>query len=222
MRTLLLAAISSMIFLSSIGCTTSRISNTARTGTEQLLLSNAVDQTLDKMALPPLEGKKVFLDPQYLDSVDKGYIVGSMRQRLLAHGAMLQDAKEGSDVTIEICSGGVGTDDVDSYMGMPGIALPGPLPVQLPEVRLYEKKSQFGTAKINVVAFSTDDGRLIYDSGTNLARSDDSNWSIMGVGPFQSGSVRDEVKASTAPGLSTFSGLSRSANSSGNSDTINR
>ncbi len=183
--------------LIAVGCSTARTSNTSRTGIEQLLLSNAVDQTLDKVALPPMEGRKVFLDPQYLDSVDKGYIVGSLRQRLLANGALLVDAKDGSDVTIEICSGGVGTDDVDRYVGMPGIALPGPMPIQLPEVRLYQRKSQFGTAKISVVAYATADGHLLFDSGTALARADDSSWSIMGIGPIQTGTVRDEVRTAT-------------------------
>jgi hypothetical protein len=164
---------------------------------EQLLISNAVDQTLDKTAMPPVNGRKVFLDAQFLDSVDKGYIVGSLRQRLLASGASLVDAKEGSDLTVEIVSGGVGTDNVESYLGIPGLAIPG-LPIELPEVRMYERSSQFGTAKIGMVAYATETGALVHDGGNSLARANDSRWSVMGLGPFQEGSVRDEVNMATS------------------------
>lgn len=175
------------------GCTTTRTSDTARTGMEQLLISNAVDQTLDKTALPPVDGRKVFVEEKYLDgAVDKGYVVAKMRQKLLNHGAMLVDKKEDSEITVELSTGGVGTDNVSSFVGMPGLAVPG-LPIELPEVRVYEKTSQFGTAKIGVVAYATGNGQLIYDSGTPLARADESRWSVLGIGPFQEGSVRDEV-----------------------------
>ncbi len=178
------------------GCTSTRTTDTARTGLEQLLISNAIDQALDKVALPTVAGRKVFVDDKYLEAVDKGYILGSLRQKLMANGAHVVDAKEGSDMTLEIFSGGVGTDNAESYVGVPGLTVPG-LPVELPEVRIYEKKSQFGTAKLGMVAYATTTGDLLYDSGSTLARANDSNWSIMGVGPFQEGSVREEVNRST-------------------------
>ncbi len=184
------------LFLGFSGCTTTRTTDTARTGMEQLLISNAVDQTMGKTTLPDVFGKKVFVEEKYLDAVDKGYIVGSMRQKLLASGASLMDAKEGSDVTIELYSGAVGTDNVETYMGVPGLTVPG-LPVELPEVRLFEKKSQFGTAKIGVTAYETPTGKMMFDGGTALARADNSCWSVVGVGPFQEGSVRNEVNRNT-------------------------
>lgn len=178
-------------------CTTTRMSNTARTGMEQLLLSNAVDQTIGKLPLPAVEGQKVFVEEKYLDCVDKGYIVGSIRQRVLQGGGLLVGKPEDSQVTIEIRSGGVGTDTVDSFLGMPGMAVPGPFPIQVPEIRLYERASQYGTAKLALVAFDTATGRLLFDSGRQLARGDDTRWSVFGLGPIQSGSVRSEIQANT-------------------------
>ncbi len=198
MTKLLTSIILTVMTLTSVGCTTTRTSDTARTGMEQLLISNAVDQTLAKTALPPVDGRKVFIEEKYLDgAVDKGYIIAKMRQKLLTNGAMLVDKKEDSDVTIELCAGGVGTDNVSSFIGMPGLSVPG-LPVELPEIRMYEKASQFGTAKIGVLAYATGNGQLIYDSGTPLARADDSRWSVLGIGPFQQGTVRDEVMTQTS------------------------
>lgn len=193
----LIYCLSLIVCIASLGCSTTRTTDTARTGMEQLLISNAVDQTMRKTVLPDVAGKTVYLEEKYLDSVvDKGYIVGSMRSKLLNAGAMLVDEKEGSQVTIELCSGGVGTDNVESYIGVPGLTVPG-LPVELPEVRLYEKKSQFGTAKLNVVAYDTPSGQMVYNGSGTLARADDSNWSMFGIGPFQEGSVRNEVNRQT-------------------------
>jgi len=180
-----------------VGCSTTRTTDTARTGMEQLLISNAVDQTMAKTVLPDLAGQKVFLEEKYLDSVDKGYIVGTMRRKLLNAGALLVDKKEDSQVTLEVCSGGVGTDNVESFLGVPGLTVPG-LPVELPEVRLYEKKSQFGTAKLSVIAYDTPSGQMVYDGSGTLARADDSNWTVLGLGPFQEGSVRNEVNRGTS------------------------
>ncbi len=176
------------------GCSSTRTSDTARTGIEQLLISTAVDQTLDHLPLPPVEGRKVFLDTQFLDAVDKGYLVGTLRQRLLLAGAKLTDAKEGSEITIEVCSGGLGTDNTSAYVGVPAITLPMPLPVSTPEIRLFERTNHYGTAKICMTAYYTETGELIYDSGRALARSDDSRWAVMGIGPFTQGTMQQELK----------------------------
>lgn len=190
--------VTAVVLLASVGCSTTRTTDTSRTGLEQLLISNAVDQTLSKMAMPPVRGRKVFLETQYLDCVDKGYLVASLRHRLLSEGAMMVDAKEDSEMTVEIRSGALGTDNRDSYVGIPKLSVPGILPIELPEVRVWENKSQFGTAKVGMVAYNTSDGALVFDSGKPLARADDSRWSIMGVGPFHSGTVPDEVEMGTS------------------------
>jgi hypothetical protein len=211
MRAVIQLSMILIIISLAVGCTTTRVSDTSRTGLEQLLISKAVDQMLDGTPLPPVSGRKVFLDTQYLDSVDKGYVIGSLRRRLLNNGAMLTDKKEDSELTLEVCSGGIGTDNVNSFVGIPGMAMPGPLPIQIPEVRMFEKASQFGTAKISLVAYSTANGQLVFDSGSGLARSDDNRWSLMGVGPFQTGSVRDDLR--TANSRRAYS--SQVANSAG-------
>ncbi len=176
------------------GCTTSRVTDTSRTAIEQLLISNAVDQSLDKLTIPEVTGRKVFLETQYLDSVDKGYVVGALRQRLLASGALLTGDRADSEIVIEVCSGGIGTDNIDSFMGIPGFALHGPMPISIPDVRLYQRKIQYGTAKIILYAYNTADGRMLFNSGKAIARSDDNTWSILGVGPIRHGTVRDEVR----------------------------
>jgi hypothetical protein len=183
--------------LAGFGCATTRQTDTSRTGVEQLLISNAVDQSLDKVDFSPLRGRNVLIQEKYLDGVDKNYVVGSLRHRVLATGARLVDKEEDSEVVLEVRSGGIGTDRSDSFVGSPQIAIPFPLPLQLPEVRLIDTRTQLATAKIAIVAYHTETRQAIGTGGTSLARSTDINRSFLGIGPFNSGNVRQEVQVAT-------------------------
>jgi hypothetical protein len=169
------------------GCTTARQSNTARTAREQLLISNAVDQALAKVDFAAFQGQKVLVEEKYLDCSDKGYVVGSIRHRLMINGASIAAKPEEADVVMELRSGGVGTDDADSYIGIPQIVLPGML--TLPEVKLVTR----------TVAYDAKSHQLLGAGGVSSSQSDDNNLFVMGVGPFQSGSARRELKETTTP-----------------------
>lgn len=192
------------LLLAAAGCTTLQTSDTARTAMEQLLISNAVDQSLDNIAFETLAGQKIFLDATHLDCVDKGYVLGSVRHRALAAGAVLADKAENADLIVEIRSGGVGTNHEDSFVGIPGITMPAPIPIALPDIKFFARETQTATAKIGLVAYDAKSKQAVGIGGLTLASADDNNWSIFGIGPFYSGSVRDEVQAATGEG--TLSG----------------
>ena len=177
------------------GCTTPTTSNTARTSIEQLLISNAVDQSLSKIDFRPFQGSAVHLSETYMDSVDKPYVIGSVRHRLLTAGARLVDKAEEADIVVELRSGGIGTHNAESYIGIPEIALPGL--VTLPEVKLVTRNTQSGTAKLGMVAYDAKTREVLGSGGTTLSESNDNNWFIAGVGPFQEGSVKQEISRST-------------------------
>jgi hypothetical protein len=187
----------SLVVLSLAGCATIRHSDTARTGIEQLLISSAVDSALNKVDLRPISGAKVFLDTQYLDSVDKNYILISMHQRLLANQCMLVGKADESDVVLEVGSGGVGTDGSEFYLGFPGVSVPGPAPVMIPKIALFQRNRSIGTAKLSLVAYDTRSKRPVINSGYALARADHRNWQVLGLGGQQSGSVHRELVAQT-------------------------
>jgi Family of unknown function (DUF6655) len=183
------------------GCASTQTSNTPRTAKEQMLLSNAIDQSLDKVDFSPLYGQRVFLDERYLDAVDKGYIVGSLRHRIMVSGGVLATAADGADVVMEVRSGGVGTDSAESFVGIPKITLPGML--TLPEIRLAERKTQLGYAKLGLVTYDANSGQVLGHGGMSLARSDDNNWQVFGVGPLQTGSLKNDVNIATSSGDSS-------------------
>jgi hypothetical protein len=197
------------LFAGSAGCTTNKRTDTARTAVEQLLISNAVDQSFDKVDFEPFRGRAIHIEEKYMDGVDKNYVLGSLRHRVLQSGGRLVAKADEADVVLEIRSGAIGTDNTESFVGIPEIVLPGML--TLPEIRLLTRTHQSGTAKIGLVAYEAKTGNVLGDGGAALARSDDSNWFIMGIGPHQSGSVRQEIEAKTS---------SRLGRSGGNSSTM--
>src|SRR5262245_35149140 len=86
-------AMTLLLVASAIGCGTTRWTDTQRTLTEQWLVSSAIDEAVSRIDFTVLRDKTVFLDSQYLDLlvVDKGYLVSSVRQVLLANGCLLQE-----------------------------------------------------------------------------------------------------------------------------------
>jgi hypothetical protein len=178
------------------GCANMKKTDTARTGKEQLLISNAVDQSLSKVNFEPFAGRAVYVEEKYLDCVDKGYVASSIRHRVSRAGGTLVSKVEDADVYLEMRSGGVGTDNAESYLGVPEIVLPGML--TLPEVKLIARSNQTAVAKIAMAAYDAKSMTLLGDGGATLSKSTDNNWFVLGAGPYQDGTVKREVARSTS------------------------
>lgn len=178
------------------GCTSASTTNTPRSSTEQLLVANAIDQSLDKVNYSSFAGYNVYFQEKYIDCVDKNYLIASVRHRLMNAGARLVDSPEKADIVLEARTGVVGTSANSSFLGIPEITLPGML--TLPEVRFMERKRQEGTAKIGMVAFDPKTNEILGNGGVSVARADDTNWYVVGIGPYQDGSILREVKGATS------------------------
>ena len=177
------------------GCSTTTTSNTARTGTEQMLISAAIDRALSTVKFSDFSGYKVFIDEKYLDSVDKGYLVGSLRHNVLQAGGSLAPAADAADLVVEIRSGGVGTDGQESFIGIPAIGIPG-LPIELPEVKLASRNTRMGSAKLGLVCYDAKTGEAVGLGGQSSALTHNNDTYVMGVGPFRSGSVLSQREKS--------------------------
>jgi len=179
------------------GCLTAKTSDTSRTGVEQLLLSTATDQALDKVDLAPIAHAKVFVDTQYLDCVDKNYVIVSLHQRLLHQDCALVEKKEDADVVLEVGSGGLGTDRTEWFVGIPEIPLAMPSPISIPKLSVFTRTRAIGTAKLSIVAVDVKSKQAVINSGYSLARADQRDWNLMGMGSVQTGSVPQQIAAST-------------------------
>jgi len=76
-RALALASVA----LGLVGCTSRAVTTTPRSAIEQLLLSAAVDKAMERLEVPEVVGKKVFLDFTNLQAYDAEYIKVATRAR---------------------------------------------------------------------------------------------------------------------------------------------
>ena len=195
------------------GCGTTRSSDTLRTGTEQLLLSTAIERAINDMDLSSLSGKAVYFDPQYLKGVsDEGYIISSMRQRLLAEGALLKTSRDDATYVVEARAGTVGTNRQDVLIGIPQTNLPtgsvmAGTPSVIPEIPFAKKTQQRGIVKLAAFAYNQETGQAVWQSGTYPITADSRDTWILGAGPFQRGSI---YAGTNLAGNSVFSRKSNS------------
>ncbi len=181
----------------SVGCGTTRMSDTLRTGTEQVLISTAIDRSINDMDFSLLEGKDVYFDPQYLKGAsDEGYIVSSIRQKLLAAGVYLKSNREQATYVVEARAGAVGTNRQDVLLGVPQVNLPTSavmtgVPSVIPEIPLAKSTRQRGVAKLAVFAYNQVTGQAVWQSGSHPITADARDTWILGTGPFQRGSIYD-------------------------------
>lgn len=186
------------IVLQVTGCGSTKWSDTSRTATEQLLISDSMDRAVSQLDFRALAGKTVFLDDAPLKpAVDSEYLSSSLRQHLLANGAILKEKKDEADYVVEARTGAVGTDNSSLLFGIPQInmpqiasAVPG-VPSSVPEVPFIKKTQQRAVTKIALFAYNRQTGRPLWQSGRVQQESLARNVWVFGAGPFERGSIYD-------------------------------
>ena len=192
---IVLAAAVATSGLSLVGCGTTRSTDTSRTATEQLLISDAIDRAVQEVNVQSLAGQTVFLDDSRLgDVVDRNYLVSTLRQHLLANGCLLRDQKDQADFVVEARAGAVGTDRNDLLFGVPSMNVPQILPMQptpaaIPEIPIAKRKDQRGIVKLAVFAYHRETGTPVWQSGLVHQESSANDVWILGAGPFQRGTI---------------------------------
>ena len=199
--------VTALIALLSIvgGCGTTR----EYRATEQLVLSDAVDTSVAKLDFRPLTGRKVYLDASYLrqvktDSfVNTEYVTSALRQQIVAAGCLIQDAAAEADVIVEARIGTLGADDHRVTFGLPennvvsaAVSLiPGaPAISAIPEIALARRESRVAAVKVSAFAYDRNTRAPVWQSGVDRATATAKDTWVLGVGPFQSGSIRDATK----------------------------
>ncbi len=184
----------SVAALSGVGCGTVKQTGTARTGTEQLLLTNAWDRALQKVDFRPLTGVPVFLDTTNVTAVDQGWVVSSLKQAMLTQGVLIRQKAEQAQFIVEARVGAYGTDSYNWMFGIPQTTIPQTitgLPAgTIPEMSIAKSSDQHAVAKLALFAYDRSSGQLVWSSGTQLEESNAKDRYVGGLGPIQSGSIR--------------------------------
>lgn len=181
-----------------LGCGTTRTTSSARTGTEQLLLTNAWDDALRKVDFRPLAGVPVYLDTTNVTAVDQGWVVSSLRQAMLSQGVLLKPKAESAQWVVEARIGAYGTDEHSWLVGIQQTTIPqtitGMPAGTIPEIPVIKKSDQRAVAKLALFAYDRASGQMVWNSGTMLSTSNSKDMYVGGIGPIQSGSIWQKDK----------------------------
>jgi len=186
------------------GCATTSRSDTARTATEQLVVSTALDRAIDAIDFAPLAGKDTYLDTTYLEGVvDKNYLISSLRQRMFAQGCRLKADKAQAGYVVEARAGAVGTNRHDVLLGVPAVSagVPvGPLAgASIPEIAFAKSTDQKAVAKVACFAYDQRTGQRFWQSGMFPVAVDAKDAWILGAGPLEHGSMHEQTRVAGSP-----------------------
>jgi len=187
-----LAALSMLLMLS--GCGTTRMSDSKRTATEQLLVSQAIDRAVMRIDVRPLAGRRVFLDATFMDDVEDGkYLTSALRHQLMASGCLLAKDRDSAEVVVEARAGAVGTDRSSVLLGIPAtnVTVQGN-ETSTPELVFAKRSEQRGVAKLSVYAYERETGQPLWQSGEEHVASHARDRWLFGAGPYQDGEIHDE------------------------------
>jgi Family of unknown function (DUF6655) len=184
-----------VLVVSMVGCGSTKVTGTTRTGTEQLLLTNAWDRALQRVDFRALTGVPVYLDTSNVTAVDQGWVVSSLREAMLTQGVLIREKREQAQFIVEARVGAYGTDDDNFLIGIPQTMIPptitGVPTGAIPEVPLVKRSRQQAVAKLALFAYDRASGQLVWQSGTMLDKADTKDVYVGGFGPIKSGSIQD-------------------------------
>ncbi len=187
------------------GCGTTK----SYTATEQLLLSDAVDAAVAQLDFSPLTAKRVYLDSTYLRTVksavliDSDYVISSLRQQMVSAGVLLVEGREEADIVAEARMGALGMDGHNVVYGIPAsnslssasAAFAGtPILPTIPEISFARREGRQGASKLAVFAYDRETRQPYWQSGIAKSVSDAKDTWVLGVGPFQRGTIHDGTR----------------------------
>ena len=179
------------------GCGTSKLTNTTRTATEQLLISDAMDRAVSQANFSVLRGKHIFINASPVEKVtDAPYLQSLVRQHALSCGCILEAKEEDAEIIVELRAGTSGTDQNDTLFGLSEMTIPGiagySSAISIPEVAIAKRTIQRATVKIGIFAYTRETHMPIWQSGNLQAESKAKNRWLLGMGPYRTGDIYEK------------------------------
>jgi len=163
------------------GCSSIRETSPARTASEQLLISTAVDEAAGKLTFPAIQGTNIYVDATNFDGVDAKYAVAAIREQFLKQGARLMPDRDKADIVVEIRAGALSSDENEFLIGIPDFTIPVPLtgPLSTPEIALFKRDEKRGIAKFTATAYKAATGEYIGSSDPQFGTSYQRQWTVL-------------------------------------------
>ena len=187
-----------------------------REATRQLLTADSIDRAVAEIDLTPFAGRSVFLDTDLIehkkfDGMGVGgqnYLIGSLRQHLMAAGAKLEASAGEADYILEARAGAVGSDEHEVVYGMPANSLltaasqavpeAPPLPA-IPEISFAKRAEEHAATKLRLFAYHRERREIVWQSGAAETESRATHTWVLGAGPFEKGDIYDGPRFAGQP-----------------------
>ena len=169
-KTIHLLFLSLLIGFLSACSTTQKVTNSARSATEQLLISEAITRSLPKqidLPLPMPKGAIVKLDVTGL-TPDKDMAKGIVAGWLGFLGYTVQDGPENATHRVNLVIDSLGSEVGNTFFGIPPIQA-SLIPISLPELALFKADLQSGYVRFHLDVFDMPSGRFIASSSPFIA-----------------------------------------------------
>lgn len=178
------------------GCSQTRLTHSKRSAVEQLLYSTAADRAWARADAAAFNGRKVYVDSIYFESDDELYALGTLRDVLSAHGALLMTKAEDAEIVLEPRSGAFSIDESDSLIGIPKMPVPIPFAgtIETPEVALFKSEKQFSTAKFAFLAIDQKSRKHVGSSGPLVGRANIKYYKILGLIKYTRTTIPEKSK----------------------------
>lgn len=166
------------------GCQSPRITNTARTAVEQMLLSDVIEQGTDQMKFEHYKGRKALMDYKYLDpQVDKPVVQGMVERRLAECGVVVTADAKDADIIIQVLCPVLATEMNKLLIGTPQVPISYPrllaLQIIVPEIPLFMKLTRVGFARFSLNILKASDHTPLEIQKRMFARSEYINWTLL-------------------------------------------
>ncbi|HEX8324027.1 MAG TPA: DUF6655 family protein [Tepidisphaeraceae bacterium] len=191
------------------GCASIRVTDPARSATEQFLMSQAVEKAVGLLSVDALRDRVVYVDAQFLPNTqDRGsdgdlfyqknqeylFLAAEVRAKLLGSGVRLAEDRNGAQIVIELRSQGVGIDRTEFLLGLPSVVLSeaagsSAVPVATPELSIVKRTTQKGFAAVAFVAYWKQTGELVAQSGPTSGKTSRQDYWFFGIGPSTVGNI---------------------------------
>jgi hypothetical protein len=139
------------------GCAAQRtLTQTPRSATEQLLLSAAAERSATQIVSPDVQGTRVYLEVTGLTK-DAEFARDTVANELQARGAVIVTEATKATHTVRIVVQALGTDQTESFFGVP--AMSGIIPI--PEIVLFKRNRQTARSRLRFTVIDARTGQTV-------------------------------------------------------------
>jgi hypothetical protein len=132
------------------------VTNTKKSGTEQLLVSKALDEALKGLTLN-IRGAKIYVQVASLMENEDYYIDKALTHWFLKNGALIAGYEKEADLTASVLVKCAGTDGDQYFFGIPSVPVPLFI-TSTPQITLLSGSNQEGRTELEVILYDSKEG----------------------------------------------------------------